>query len=102
MTIDLDPKAQECVEQELRSGRYGSAGEVVRHALQLVEEQNLLLLLRKDEIRKDIAEGLQSLRLGRGVDGEAVFDRIEAELDLPETFSKLTFLTRPVLALRAT
>lgn len=85
MTIDLDQQTQQRIEQELRSGRYSSASEVLRDALQLMEERNQLLLLRRDEIRKQIAEGLHSLRLGRGLDGEAVFDRIEAELDALET-----------------
>jgi antitoxin ParD1/3/4 len=49
-----------------------------------MEERDQMLLLRKEEIRKEIAEGLHSLRLGKGVDGEAVFDRIEAELDTLE------------------
>ena len=47
-------------------------------------ENETQLSLRKEEIRRQIAEGLQSLRLGKGVDGEAVFDRIEAELDALE------------------
>jgi hypothetical protein len=45
-------------------------------ATSLTEERDL----RKEEIRKKIAEGLESQRLGRLVDGEAVFDRLEAEL----------------------
>jgi antitoxin ParD1/3/4 len=84
MTIHLDQETQQRIDEELRSGRYSSASEVVRDALQLVAERNQLLLSRKDEIGQQIAKGLQSLRLGQGVDGEAVFDRIEAELDLVE------------------
>jgi antitoxin ParD1/3/4 len=43
-----------------------------------------MLVLRKDVIRKKIDEGLQSLCRGEGVDGDAVFDRIEAELEALE------------------
>ncbi len=49
-----------------------------------MEERDQLLAARKDEIRKEIADGLQSLHHGKGVDGEAVFDRIEAEIDTLE------------------
>jgi len=35
----------------------------------------------KEEIRKKVAAGLKSLEEGRSVDGEAVFARLEAELD---------------------
>jgi hypothetical protein len=40
--------------------------------------------LRREEIRKKIAQGLDSQRQGKLVDGEAVFDRLEAELDALE------------------
>ena len=47
-------------------------------AQQILDE---LKAIRKDGVRKKIAEGLQSLRQGKAVDGEAVFARIDAELD---------------------
>ena len=52
--------------------------------VRLMEERDQMILLRKGEIQQKIAEGLQSLRSGKGVDGEVVFDRIEAELDTLE------------------
>lgn len=85
MTIDVDKDTQRRIEQELQAGHYTSAAEVVRDAIRVMEEQNQMLLLRKEEIGKQIAEGLESLRLGKGVDGDAVFDRIEAELDALES-----------------
>jgi hypothetical protein len=36
--------------------------------------------LHQDEIPRKIAKGCESLRAGKGVDGEAVFERIEREL----------------------
>ncbi|MGH9628751.1 MAG: hypothetical protein ACRD7E_10525 [Bryobacteraceae bacterium] len=42
------------------------------------------MALRKEEFRRNIKEGVDSLHRGEGVDGEAVFDRIEAELDILE------------------
>ncbi len=35
----------------------------------------------KEEIRKKIAEGMESLRRGEGTDGEAFFAQMFAELD---------------------
>jgi len=81
MNLQLTPELEELVQSKMNSGRYSSASEVVREALGLMEERDRLLVARKDEIRNKIADGLQSLRLGKGVDGEAVFDRIEVEID---------------------
>jgi hypothetical protein len=49
-----------------------------------MEERDQIQELYKDEIRKKIAAGMASLRAGRSADGEAFFDRIEAELDAGE------------------
>jgi hypothetical protein len=39
---------------------------------------------RKDEVHLKIAQGLESLRQGKGLDGEAVMTEMLAELDAPE------------------
>ena len=46
-----------------------------------MDERDQLKAIQKDEIRKKIAAGFQSLEEGRGVDGETVFARLETELD---------------------
>jgi len=84
MNVQLTPEVEELVQSRLKSGRYNSASEVVREALGLMEERDQILAARKDEVQGKIAEGLQSLGRGKGVNGEAVFDRIEAEIDTLE------------------
>ena len=84
MNVSLTPELEELVHQKVQTGRYTSASEVVREALRLMEERDRLDAWRKDEIRSQIAAGLASLRSGRGVDGDAVFDRLEAEIDADE------------------
>jgi antitoxin ParD1/3/4 len=69
------------VQSKVQSGRYNSASEVVREALRLLEERDELRAIRKDELRKRIAEGLDAVKAGRVHDGDEVFDRIDAELD---------------------
>ena len=39
---------------------------------------------RKDEVHSKIAQGLESLRQGKGLDGETVMAELIAELDAPE------------------
>jgi antitoxin ParD1/3/4 len=81
MDVHLSPEAEDLLQQKLRTGRYSSANEIVDEALRLLDEQDRFIDLRREELRAKIAEGLDSLRRGEGVDGEAVFDRLEADLD---------------------
>jgi len=78
--IQLTPELERQIDEMMRSGGYNSANEVVREALRLMEERDRLLTLCKRETAEKIATGLESLRAGKGRDGEAVFDRIEREL----------------------
>lgn len=84
MNVHLTPELERFVQSKVQAGRYNSASEVVREALRLLEERDALKALRKEEIQKKIAQGLKSLRSGRRVDGEAVFDRLDAELEQVE------------------
>ncbi|MGH2458935.1 MAG: type II toxin-antitoxin system ParD family antitoxin [Chloroflexota bacterium] len=80
MNIHLTKELEQLVQNKVQSGRYNSASEVVREALRLMEERDQ----HKAEVRKLIAEGLESQRRGNLVDGETEFDRLEAELDALE------------------
>jgi antitoxin ParD1/3/4 len=84
MNVHLSPALEEMVREKVQSGRYTSAGEVVREALRLMDERDPFQALRRSECEWKIAQGLESLRQGKGVDGEAVFDELEAELDALE------------------
>ncbi len=53
----------------------------MREALRLMEERDQIKAMQKEELPKKIEAGLKSLEEGKGVDGEAVFARIEAEPD---------------------
>ncbi len=81
MNVHLTDELERLVQSKVQSGRYNSASEVVREALRLLEERDELRAIRKDELRKRIAEGLDAVNAGRVQDGEEVFERIDAELD---------------------
>ena len=76
MNVSLTPELEKLVAEKVKSGRYNSASEVVREALRLLEEQDQLRALRLDEVRKKIAEGLQSLDRGEGIHGEEAFAQL--------------------------
>jgi antitoxin ParD1/3/4 len=81
MNVHLTDELERLVQSKVQSGRYNSASEVVREALRLLEERDELRAIRKDELRKRIAEGIEAVKAGRVQDGDEVFDRIDAELD---------------------
>ena len=49
----------------------------MHEALRLMEERDIT----KAEIRQKIAAGMESLRQGKGIDGDEFFAQMEAELD---------------------
>ena len=69
MNVSLTPELEKLVQEKVKTGRYNSASEVVREALRLLEEQDQLRALRLEEVRKKIAEGLEALDRGEGMDG---------------------------------
>jgi antitoxin ParD1/3/4 len=79
MNVHLTQELEQLVQSRVKSGRYGSASEVVREALRLLADRDELMELRKQELRKKIAQGLDSLHRGEGVDGDDFFDQLERE-----------------------
>ncbi|HEV2468826.1 MAG TPA: type II toxin-antitoxin system ParD family antitoxin [Candidatus Sulfotelmatobacter sp.] len=60
LNINLTPQLEEMVRQKVSSGRYNSASEVVREALRLMQTQDELRVLKLEQLRRDIREGLDS------------------------------------------
>lgn len=77
MNVELTPELEQFVQSKVQTGRYNSASEVMREALRLLEERDLI----KAEIREKIAVAMESLRQGRVSDGDEFFDQMEAELE---------------------
>jgi antitoxin ParD1/3/4 len=63
------------IKQQMESGRYNSASEIIRDALRLLEEQEKLREIRLDYLRKEIAIGVNS---GPGIPAEEVFAELKA------------------------
>jgi len=81
MNVNLTPTLERFVQQKVESGRYNSASEVVREALRLLEDHERVRLARLTELRKRIDEGIASLDLGEGVDGDPFMAKLIADLD---------------------
>jgi antitoxin ParD1/3/4 len=60
MNISLTAQLEELVKKKVDTGLYGSASEVVREALRLLEERDRLHAIRLQELRAEVKRGLDS------------------------------------------
>ena len=60
MNVSLTKELEQLVNDNVKTGRYLSASEVVREALRLLEERDRLRAIRLRELRKEIQKGLKS------------------------------------------
>jgi antitoxin ParD1/3/4 len=67
---------EQFIRQQIETGRYASASEVVREALRLLEGREHLREIELEEYRAQIREGMES---GPGAPAEEVFARLEAK-----------------------
>ena len=79
LTVRLTPEMEKFVASRVASGRYPSASEVVREGLRLLEQHERAREAALDDLRREIAIGLEQARRGELLDGEAVFEELERE-----------------------
>lgn len=60
MNVSLTPHLEEMVQKKVASGAYTSASEVVREALRLLEEKDIIRAHRFAALKKDIEDGINS------------------------------------------
>lgn len=68
---------EQFVDEQVESGRYNNASEVVRAGLRVLEDQEKERALKLDELRRAVQAGRDS---GRGRPAAVVFDEIEAKI----------------------
>lgn len=69
MTAEIPPDLVPFVHRVIASGRYSSESDVVGEALRLFRDMDLW----REELRRDVAEGINS---GESIPGEGVFARL--------------------------
>jgi antitoxin ParD1/3/4 len=75
-SVALSRHFEQFIQEQVKSGRYNNASEVVRAGLRLLEDQHARPKLQQQELRAAIAAGLAS---GSGQPANAVFQRLEAK-----------------------
>jgi len=76
MSVLLSPPLEKLVQQKVDSGIYHSVNEVIREALQLLDERDYLLKRRFEALRVDIATGLEQANRGELIEAKAVFEQL--------------------------
>ena len=61
MNVSLTPELEKFVSAKVEAGRYGSASEVVREALRLLEEHDQNRATRLEEFNQELGRRLGSL-----------------------------------------
>jgi antitoxin ParD1/3/4 len=69
MNVSLTPELEKLVNDEVKSGRYKSASEVVREGLRLIRLRETKL----QALRRDLQEGINELDRGEGIPAAKVF-----------------------------
>ena len=60
ININLTPQLEAMVRDKVAGGLYGSASEVVREALRLMQEQDQLRAIKLEQLLADIRAGIES------------------------------------------
>ena len=71
MNVSLTPELENLVNEKVKSGLYNSASEVIREGLRLLQEQDLLKEIRRNELRREIMLGVEQIRNGEYVEVKA-------------------------------
>jgi antitoxin ParD1/3/4 len=64
MNVSLTPELENLVNEQVKSGLYNSASEVIRESLRLFKEQLILKDIRRNELRREIMLGVDAIRNG--------------------------------------
>ncbi|WP_267890829.1 type II toxin-antitoxin system ParD family antitoxin [Xaviernesmea oryzae] len=80
MSVHLEQRLERFVEKQVESGRYASADDVVRDALQMMEENES----KRDLLRVHLAEGAAQADRDEFVD-DFSFDAFKNEVDQDES-----------------
>ena len=85
MSISLTPELEEFIQSQVESGKYSSTEEVIIAGIKLLKEREKIYQGRFEELKREIAIGVEASERGEVIDGEVVFRQLEQKLQqLPQ------------------
>ena len=80
MTVTLTAEQEQFVAEQLKSGHYQSASDVVAQSLGMLRAQEEFLRSNATELRRKIASGLEQIRRGETTDGRTAIQNLRTKL----------------------
>jgi antitoxin ParD1/3/4 len=80
MSISLTPELEQFIQNQVASGKYASTEEVIIAGIKLLEERETIYKGRFEELKREIAIGIEASDRGEVIDGEVVFRQLEQKL----------------------
>ncbi len=77
MNVSLTPELEQFIDSKVKSGFYGSASEVIREGLRLLDEQETIKKKRIEMLNLEIDKGLSSLKSGNVISGEEAIRQLK-------------------------
>jgi antitoxin ParD1/3/4 len=81
MTVTLTAEQEKFVAEQIRSGHYRSAADVVTQSLGMLRAQEEFIRANVAELREKIATGLGQIQRGETVDGRAAIRDLREKLN---------------------
>lgn len=76
MDVSLTPEIEQFIQSQIKSGRYNSATDVIQAGIQLLEERDRIYKGRFEELRQEVAIGVEQLDRGERLDGRAAIEQL--------------------------
>lgn len=80
MTVTLTAEQERFVAEQIQSGHYQSAGDVITQSLGMLRSQEEFIRSNTIELREAIAIGLNEIRRGKTVDGPTAIQNLREKL----------------------
>jgi antitoxin ParD1/3/4 len=78
MNIELKSEQERFIRSQIESGEYQNADDVISEAFKLLAARSIKI----EQLRQKIAVGTTEIANGQITDGEVVFERLQAKIDL--------------------